>query len=148
MDDGKSNANPVHEFAIPEWYRLVFGALGFGLCFIAIVPPAIVFGFGLGEKQGVSREVEIAAKIASILGACGAVAAGVYQFRIASRLHTKTICLDESGLWYKRASKKDGLVSWREVSAVKDRGNQGRLDLIDQKGSKLIGIEIQVKDWR
>ena len=58
-----------------------------------------------------------------------------------------TFVTDEDGIWPKNAGKKQGLVPWSAIAAMKDRTLLQRLDLFDSAGNRLLMIDYQISDF-
>ncbi len=89
-------------------------------------------------------------KAGSILGILMAIVFGAMSYsllRIVRRMPQSGISVDRDGLWYAHREKRDALVPWSAITAIRESHIGQRFVLLDASGAELIRVEYQLEDF-
>ena len=85
--------------------------------------------------------------VLSIVGAAGFGIATWLSLRVALRLPSCSVQIDNDGLWPAFRSKTAGLVRWRDITSVRERHLSQCLELLDKDGASLMRLEYQLRGF-
>jgi hypothetical protein len=69
------------------------------------------------------------------------------SFQVVKQLPYSSIAADDEGLWRAHLAREDALIPWARVRSTKEHHYQQRLDLLDEQGKVLVGLEYQLSDF-
>jgi hypothetical protein len=69
------------------------------------------------------------------------------SFQVLKQVPYSSIAADAEGLWRAHLARDDALIPWARVRSTKEHHYQQRLDLLDEQGKVLVGLEYQLSDF-
>jgi len=135
--------SPPHTYAVKPVYRLIVKAslgtfLLLGVGFIGV----LWAGEGEGLPDDVGPYLVVAVGSGLFLGLAAA------SWRTLKRLFLSAVTVDEDGLWPADRAKDQALVPWEAVADVRQHPARHFLELLDERGDRLLRLEYQLEGFR
>lgn len=133
------NEIPQRTFPISAGFRRLM-RWGFVLfLLLALVGLSLPLLAWLDHHPHMERILVLSALFFLVFGACAFAA-----YRALAKVDHLNIDIDEEGLWYTHLPKKENLVPWQSIAAVKENTSQQRLELLDSQNKILMSVEYQL----
>lgn len=105
----------------------------------------LILAFSMFGLPFIPEENPVAFKFTFIpFGILGGLS--LYCFHIIRMIPKCSIAIDEDGIWYEYLNKKDGLIPWKSIEDIKEKGIGQRLVLFS-RGVPAMKIEYQLTNF-